>query len=115
MSEQRMCDLTNDALLGEYVYAVSSPSKWDTETVTRRKQDMLTEILRRMDAAVPPPPEAPTYIFEVFEAGSGVFCASGESHDRREMEREAAHYAAQYAQDGPVEVKMYVRYPLGAA
>jgi hypothetical protein len=63
-----------------------------------------------------PSPEVgaePEYECQVWQGDDLVANAFGSSLG--EVEREAAHYAAQYRQDGPVEVKLFVRYLLAAA
>jgi hypothetical protein len=73
-------------------------------------------------AFVPPAPSEtpsaevgaePEYECQVWQGDDLVANAFGSSLS--EVEREAAHYAAQYRQDGPVEVKLFVRYLLAAA
>ena len=54
----------------------------------------------------------PTYEFEVWQ--DDELQASGDAPTLERMQAEANHYAMQYGQDGPVEVKQFVRYELSA-
>lgn len=45
------------------------------------------------------------YRGEVWQGGMKVAAVEGKSY--RRVNSETAHYAAQYAQDGPVEVRLY--------
>jgi hypothetical protein len=49
-----------------------------------------------------------TYQFEVWQDDMCV--ASGEGTELASIKAEAAHYAANYAQDGPVKVEFYGRF-----
>lgn len=55
--------------------------------------------------------DADEYEFVVYEGDMSAeflsVAASGTSSDLEEVKQEAAHYAAMYAQDGPVTVELY--------
>jgi hypothetical protein len=55
----------------------------------------------------------PVYEFELWQGDECL--ASGSSASEHAMRAEAAHYAAQYAQDGPVKLLFFARYPLADA
>jgi hypothetical protein len=52
------------------------------------------------------------YQFEVWQGDD--LQASGEAALLEDMRREAVRYAVQYGQDGPIDVREFVRYPLTA-
>jgi hypothetical protein len=62
-------------------------------------------------------PDGFEYGFEVYEVRGDdrLQVAAGFGPDAQSMREEANHYAAQYAQDGPVEVFLTTRWPLSPA
>jgi hypothetical protein len=71
------------------------------------------ELWKRAQAALSTRPQAAaavplTYQFEVWQDDMCV--ASGEGPELASIKAEAAHYAANYAQDGPVKVEFYGRF-----
>jgi hypothetical protein len=50
------------------------------------------------------------YNFEVEDDGGCV--AAGYGQSLVDVKREAAHYAAQYAEDGPVKVRLFARFEI---
>jgi hypothetical protein len=81
-------------------------------TYTHRCVLCLAASLVEPAAPLQPPSEA-AYQFEVWLGDE--FCASGDAPSIEAMRAEASRYAAQYAQDGPIDVREFVRYPLAAA
>ena len=49
----------------------------------------------------------PEYCYELWQ--NDEFVASADSTDQQEAEREIQHYALMYGQDGPVEIRRYIR------
>jgi NTP pyrophosphatase (non-canonical NTP hydrolase) len=90
------------------------------EPAAREALRMCADCLRMLVDASPVEPAAPlqppsdaAYQFEVWLGDE--FCASGDAPSIGEMRAEASRYAAQYAQDGPIDVLEFVRHPLAAA